>query len=129
SWYVFYWTMGGAEVVLALAGIALLIARLIWARKSGVPLRRQRRSLWWLLLLPLIVWGLAKILRMRQRPAPPRAGAHQLATTAGRVAHHPQGNPWPLLVLFAALPRPATALILSRRRRPAPPPAPRGETA
>jgi len=124
SWYVFYWTIAGAEVVLALTGIALLIARLIWARKSGVPLRRQRRSLWWLLLLPLIVWGLAKILRMRQRPAPPRAGAHQLATTAGGVGHHPQGNPWPLLVLFAALAIAAIALISYRRRRAGPRRAP-----
>jgi Domain of unknown function (DUF4129) len=117
SWNVFYWTIAGAEVVLALAGIALLIARLIWGRKSGMPLQRQRRSLWWLLLLPLVVWGLAKILRMRHRPVPPQAQAHKLATTAGAVAHHPQGNPWPLLVLFAALAIAAVTLISYRRRR------------
>jgi hypothetical protein len=120
SWKVFYWTIAGAEVVLALAGIALLIARLIWARKSGKPLQRQRRSLWWLLLLPLLVWALAKILRMRQRPVPPRAQAHKLATTAGAVAHHPQGNPWPLLVLFAALAIAAVTLTSYRRRRSSP---------
>jgi hypothetical protein len=117
SWNVFYWTIAGAEVVLALAGIALLIARLIWARKSGKPLQRQRRSLWWLLLLPLVVWALAKILRMRHRLVPPRAQAHKLATTAGAVAHHPQGNPWPLLVLFAALAIAAVTLTRYRRRR------------
>jgi hypothetical protein len=117
SWNVFYWTIAGAEVVLALAGIALLIARLIWARKSGKPLQRQRRSLWWLLLLPLVVWALAKILRMRHRLVPPRAQAHKLATTAGAVAHHPQGNPWPLLVLFAALAIAAVTLTSYRRRR------------
>jgi len=117
SWNVFYWTIAGAEVVLALAGIALLIARLIWARKSGKPLQRQRRSLWWLLLLPLVVWALAKILRMRHRLVPPRAQAHKLATTAGAVAHHRQGNPWPLLVLFAALAIAAVTLTSYRRRR------------
>jgi len=125
SSHVLYWTIAGAEVVLALAGIALLIARLIWARKSGVPLRRQRKSLWWLLLLPLAVWGLAKILRMRQRQAPPRAQASHLATTpAGAVAHHSQGNPWPLLVLFAALAVAAVALTAYRRRRANPRQAP-----
>ena len=128
SWRIFYWTIAGAEVVLALAGIALLIARLIWARKSGKPLQRQRRSLWWLLLLPLVVWALAKILRMRQRPVPPRAHAHKLATTAGAVAHHPQGNPWPLLVLFAALAIAAVTLTSYRRRRSSLRPAPNEAT-
>src|SRR5215467_636303 len=123
SWHIFYWTIAGAEVVLALAGIALLIARLIWARQSGKPLERRRRSLWWLLLLPLIVFGLAKILRMRQRVAPPRATATHAATTAGAVAHHPQGNPWPLLLLFAALAIAAVALTSYRRRRASPRPA------
>jgi Domain of unknown function (DUF4129) len=119
SWHIFYWTIAGAEVVLALAGIVLLILRLIWARKSGKPLQRQRTSLWWVLLLPLIVFGLAKILRMlKQRVAPPRATATDAATAAGAVAHHPQGNPWPLLLLFAALAIAAIALTSYRRRRP-----------
>jgi hypothetical protein len=124
SWRIFYWTIAWAEVVLALAGIALLIARLIWARKSGKPLERRRRSLWWLLLLPLIVFGLAKILRMRQRVAPPRATATHAATAAGGVAHHAQGNPWPLLALFAALAIAAVALTSYRRHRPRLRPAP-----
>ena len=124
SWHVFYWTIAGAEVVLALVGIALLIARLIWARDSGKPLQRRRRSIWWLLLLPLMVFGLAKILRMRHRIAPARATASHAATTAGAVAHHPQGNPWPLLVLFAALAIAAIALTNYRRRRPSLRPAP-----
>ena len=125
SWSVFYWTIAGAEVVLALVGIALLIARLIWGRNSGKPLQRRRRSLWGLLLLPLMVFGLAKILRMRQRVAPPRAQATQAATRAlGTVAHHPQGNPWPLLLLFAALAIAAVALTSYRRRRPSPRTAP-----
>jgi len=120
SWQVFYWTIAGAEVVLFLAGIVLLIIRLIWAREGGGrPLQRRRTSLWWLLLLPLMVFGLAKILRMRQRAAPPRATATHAATNAaGAVTHHPQGNPWPLLVLFAALAITAIALTSYRRRRP-----------
>jgi len=124
SWRVLYWTIAGAEVVLALVGIALLIARLIWGRNSGKPLQRRRRSLWWLLLLPLMVFSLAKILRMRQRLAHPRTTATHAATTAGAVAHHPQGNPWPLLVLFAALAIAAVALTSYRRRRPSPHSAP-----
>jgi len=124
SWRVFYWTIAGAEVVLALVGIALLIARLVWGRNSGRPLQRRRRSVWWLLLLPLLVFGLAKILRMRHRVAPPRTTATHAATAAGAVAHHPQGNPWPLLLLFAALAIAAVALTSYRRRRPGPRPAP-----
>ena len=123
SGHVVYWTIAAAEIVLALAGIALLIARLIWGR-GGKPLQRRRRSLWWLLLLPLMVFGLAKILRMRQRLAPRRATATHAAATAGAVAHHPQGNPWPLLVLFAALAITAVALTGYRRRRPSLRPAP-----
>lgn len=128
SWRVFYWMIAGAEVVLAVAGIALLIARLIWARKSGKPRQRQRRSLWWLLLLPLIVFGLAKLLRMRQRLAPPRRQIHQPPVGGGAVAHHAQGNPWPLLVLFAALAIAAIALASYRRRRSNPRPLPDKET-
>jgi hypothetical protein len=120
---VLYWTLAGVEVVLAVAGIVLLILRLIWGRQSGKPLQRQRRSLWWLLLLPLFVWALAKILRMRQRLAPRRAQASHLAGAAGGVAHHPQGNPWPLLALFAALAIAAVALTSYRRHRSGPRPA------
>ena len=122
SWNVVYWTIAGAEVVLAITGIAVLIARLIWGRKSDG--QRRRRSVWGLLLLPLLVFGLAKLLRMRQRPAPPRATGTHGATAAGAVAHHPQGNPWPLLLLFAALAIAAIALTSYRRRRSGPRPAP-----
>ena len=122
SWNVVYWTIAGAEVVLAITGIAVLIARLIWGRKSDG--QRRRRSVWGLLLLPLLVFGLAKLLRMRQRPAPPRATGSDAATAAGAVAHHPQGNPWPLLLVFAALAIAAVALTSYRRRRPGPRPAP-----
>jgi len=125
SGHVFYWTIAGVEAVLAVTGIVLLIIRLMWGRQSGKPLERKRRSLWWLLLLPLFVFGLAKILRLRPRPAPPRPQASHLGTAAvGGVAHHPQGNPWPLLALFAALAIAAVALTSYRRRRSRPRPAP-----
>src|SRR6516164_2663032 len=124
SGQVFYWTIAGVEVVLAVAGIVLLIIRLMWGRQGGRPLPRNRRSQWWLLLLPLFVFALAKILRLRPRPASPRAQASHLGTAAGGVAHHPEGNPWPLLVLFAALAIAAVALTSYRRRRSGPRPAP-----
>ena len=121
-----YWAITWVVVVLAVAGVALLIAQLIWARKSGVPLRRRRRSHWPLLLLPLIAWGLAKILRMSQRPAPHHAQQTHSSAPVIAATHHSQGNPWPLLLLFAALAITAVALISYRRRRPGSRPAPDG---
>jgi len=125
-----YWTIAAAEVVLGLAGIALLIARLIWGRKSGLPPRRQRRPLWWLLLLPLATFGLARIVRrLRQHAAAAAAAAHRAApgTAAARPVHHPPpGNPWPLLALFAVVTLAAVALIgySGRRRQSLPPVGP-----
>ncbi len=119
-----YWTIAGAEVVLALAGIALLIARLIWARKSGKPLRRQRRPLWWLLLLPFFTFGLAKILqKLRQRSAAAAAAAaNQAGPRNGGATHVHVGNPWPLLVFFIIVALAAAALTAYRRRQALPPP-------
>lgn len=117
-----YWIIATAEVILALAGIALLIARMIWARKSGKPPQRRRRSLWWVLLLPLIVFGLARILqRLRQHaPAVANAAGHAASANAGATGHLRLGNPWPLLVLFAVVAIAAAALSAYRRRRTVP---------
>src|SRR6266700_8239267 len=110
---VVYWLIASAEAVMALAGIALLIARTIWARKSGVPLRRQRRSLWWLLLLPFAALGLSRILhRFRARQAAAAAAAQQAGPGNGGTTHVHVGNPWPLLVFFAVAALAAAALTL-----------------
>src|SRR5215470_6040958 len=124
-----YWIIASAELVMALAGIALLILRMIWARKSGRPLQRQRRSIWWLLLLPLAAFGLSKILqRLRQQHAvAARAGhAHAAGANTGAAGHLHVGNPWPLLVLFVVVALGVAALTVYRRRQrhrmPLPPP-------
>ena len=118
-----YWIIASAEVILALAGIVLLILRMIWARKSGKPLRRQRRSLWWVLLLPFFVFGLARILRARHAAAAAAAAAgHGTSARGGPAGHLRVGNPWPLLVLFAVVALGTAALALYRRRRAVPPP-------
>jgi hypothetical protein len=121
-----YWLIAGAEVILGLAGIALLIARLIWARRSGLPLRRQRRSMWWLLLLPFVTFGLARILKkLRQHNAAAAAAAarHGGATAGAAAGHKLPGSPWPLLALFAVVALTAAGLSVYRRRaRPLPPP-------
>ncbi len=118
-----YWLLAGAEVILALAGITLLILRMIWARKSGKPLQRKRRSIWWVLLLPLIAFGLSKILqRLRQQhAAAAAAAAHAAGARAGAAGNLRVGNPWPLFVLFAVVALGAAALAIYRRRRAVPP--------
>jgi uncharacterized protein DUF4129 len=121
-----YWILAGTEGILALAGIALLILRMIWG-KSGKPLQRQRRSIWWLLLLPLVVVGLSKILqRLRRQHAAAAAATHPHTANAktGAAGHLHLGNPWPLLVLFAVVALGTAALTYYRRRQALPPPPP-----
>ena len=119
-----YWMLAGAEVILALAGIVLLILRMIWARKSGKPAQRRRRSLWWVLLLPLVVFGLAKILRRVGQRAAATAAAHGASAKAGAAGHLRVGNPWPLFVLFAVVALGVAGLTVRRHRRRAVPPPP-----
>ena len=123
-----YWAIAGVEVVLGLAGITVLILRVIWARKSGKPLQRKRRSIWWVLLLPLVMFGLSKALqRLRQHAVhPPATHAHAASIGTGAAGHLRVGNPWPLLVLFAVVALGAAALTAHRRRRRIvlPPPGP-----
>jgi hypothetical protein len=121
-----YWIIASAELVLAVAGIALLIVRMIWARKSGKPLQR-RRSIWWLLLLPLAAFVLSKILqRLRQQHAvaAPARAAHEASTKTGAAGHLHVGNPWPLLVLFAVVALGVATLTVYRRRHRIMPPPP-----
>jgi Domain of unknown function (DUF4129) len=121
-----YWILAGTEAIMALAGITLLILRMIWG-KSGKPVQRRRRSIWWLLLLPLVVVGLSKILqRLRQQHAAAAAHAHAANAKAGAAGHLHMGNPWPLLVLFAVVALGAAALTVYRRRHRImlPPPEP-----
>ena len=117
-----YWGLTAAEGVLAAAGLLLLVYT-IWARKSGKGLpQRKRRSIWWLLLLPIVVFGLTHTFALLRRH---RIGPHLRASGApiagGAGHHHPPGSPWPVLVLFgvAAV---AAAVVVAYRRRPARPP-------
>jgi len=113
-----YWAIAGAELVLVVAGTVLLILRMIWGGKSGKPLQRQRRSIWWLLLLPLAAFGLSKILqRLRQQHAAAHAHAHAASVKTGAAGHLRVGDPWPLFVLLAVVALGAAALTVYRRRR------------
>jgi len=119
-----YWTIAAAELVLVPAGIVLLILQMIWGRDSEKPMQRRRRSIWWVLWLPLFVFGLSKILQRlrRQHAAAAAAAAHAATGKAGAAGHLHVGNPWPMLVLFAVVAVGAAALTVYRRRRAVPPP-------
>src|SRR5262249_10691844 len=122
SGQVFYWTIAGAEVVIALVGIALLIARLIWGRTGDRPLQRRRQALRWGRSRRSRARGWEKFWRGRGQPA--RAaqptGRHTAGTVGGAVGPHPPGTPWPLLVLFAVVALAVVALTTYRRRRTIP---------
>src|SRR5215472_6593244 len=54
-----------AVSVLAILGLVLLVVGMIWRRKGedGQP-RRKRASIWWILLLPFFVFGLAHLIAL-----------------------------------------------------------------
>jgi hypothetical protein len=120
SGHVLDWTLTAAEVVLAVAGVVILVARLIWMRGSDKPRKRQRRSIWWLLLLPFMVFGLAKIIaKLRAHGLAPRRAVHAATVHggAGGTGHPPPASSWPVLALFAVAVMAAAALTVYRRRR------------
>lgn len=119
-----YWILAFGEVLLALAGIALLIARMIWGRGGGKAGPRKRRSIWWLLVLPFAVLGLSRVLqRLRgHATAPPPAGRAATGAAGHAAGHHSPGSPWPVLVLFVVVALVSATLAIYRRRGQALPP-------
>ena len=131
---VLYWSLLVTEIILAVAGLILLVLRLIWARKDGDLPERKRRSIWWILLLPLVVFGVSKIiakLRGHGFRIHGAAGAAGGGTAHGGTAHA-GGSSWQVFALFAAVALTAAVVTALRRRRqgapaieePAPDPAP-----
>ena len=124
SGHVLYWALVVTEAILFVAGLILLVLRLIWLRKGGDALpERKRRSIWWILLLPLMVFGLAHglaVLRAhRIGPHPAAQGA--AGGGAGGTVHHTGGSSWPVLVLFIVVVLTAAAVTVYRRSRSAAP--------
>jgi Domain of unknown function (DUF4129) len=125
---VLYWSVEAVAGALALGGLAVLVARLIWGRDSGRKRPpHQPRTPWWVLLLPLIAVSLSRIVAYLRRHSAAsahaghrlQAGSHR-ATTGSHLL--PSGSTWPLLVsvvLFAAV---AAFLLVSSRQRPHQPP-------
>ena len=119
-----YWGLVVTELILAVAGLVLLVIRLVWMRKGGEGLpERKRRSVWWILLLPLFVFGLSHIIgKLRQHGAGPHGVAGANGAPAGSAAtHHATGSSWQVLVLFLAVALVAGVVTVLRRRRPAAP--------
>jgi Domain of unknown function (DUF4129) len=119
--HVLDWTLTAVEVILAVAGVVILVARFVWMRGGGKARERKRRSIWWLLLLPLVVFGLAKIIaRLRAHGLAARLGFHTASPRGGSGAggHLPSSPSWPVLVVFAVVVLASAALALYRRRRP-----------
>jgi uncharacterized protein DUF4129 len=124
SGHVLYWALVVTEAILFVAGLILFVFRLIWLRKGGDALpERKRRSIWWILLLPFITFGLAHTLAVLRAH---RIGPHRVAPGvagaggAGAV-HHTGGSSWPVLVLFIVAALAAGAVTVYRRSRAAAP--------
>lgn len=125
---VLYWAVEAAAGALALAGVAILAARLIWGRGSGRKRPpHQPRTPWWVLLLPLIAVALSRIVAYLKRHSATAAharrqipaGTHRSATASHLL---PSGSAWPLLVSVAVFAAVAAFLLISSRRRPDQPP-------
>jgi len=124
SGHVLYWALVVTEAILFVAGLILFVFRLIWLRKGGDALpERKRRSIWWILLLPFMVFGLAHtlaVLRAHRIGPHPAARGPAGAGGAGAV-HHAGGSSWPVLVLFIVVVLATGAVTMYRRRRSAAP--------
>ena len=126
SGHVLYWVLVVGEMLLAVAGVVLFIARLIWLRSGGAGRgQRKRRSIWWILLLPFGVFGLSHVitaLRKHGITAHETSGAGGLGTGArAGGAHHAAGSSWELLVVFAVVALAAGIVGVYRRRHAGPP--------
>jgi hypothetical protein len=122
SEHAMFWILAGTEMVLAIAGLILMVARLMMIRSGAVVyVPRKRRSIWWILLLPIMVYGLTKTLALLRSHG---FGPHRTVLGAGGgarpIGHAPPGSPWPVLVLFAVVALTAGVLTAYRRRRSAP---------
>jgi hypothetical protein len=120
SGQVLYWALAVTEAILFVAGLILFAFRLIWLRKAGHALpERKRRSIWWLLLLPFMVYGLTRTIAvLRAHGIGPHRASHGAAHTGGGGAvHHTGGSSWPVLVLFIVVALGAAAITVYRRRR------------
>ena len=119
-----YWGLLVTEIILAVAGLILLVIRLIWMRNDGDGLpERKRRSIWWILLLPLVVFGVSKIIAKLRGHG---FGLHGAAGPAGgSTAHggtaHAGGSSWQVLVLFVAVALMVAVVTVLRYRRSAVP--------
>jgi Domain of unknown function (DUF4129) len=122
SGHVLYWALVVTEAILFVAGLILFVLRLIWLRKGGDALpERKRRSIWWILLLPFMVFGLAHTLAVLRAHG---IGPHQAARGApaaggGGAVHHTGGSSWPVLVLLIVVALAAGAVTVYRRSRSA----------
>jgi uncharacterized protein DUF4129 len=118
--------LSAAVAVLAVVGLVLLVVGLLWRRKGEDGRPKKRRSIWWVLLLPLFVFGLAKFIHLlHSRGITTHLGLRPgggRAVGAGSVHHPPPGDSWTVFGLFAVVALLAFALTWYRRRRRSPPP-------
>jgi Domain of unknown function (DUF4129) len=126
SGHVLYWALVVVELLLAVAGVVLFVARLIWLRSGGAGRgARKRRSIWWILLLPFGVFGLSHVitaLRKHGITAHETSGAAGLGAGAHGGTHHAPGSSWQVLVVFAVVVLIAGVVGAYRRRQHAGPP-------